>query len=246
MPYYDPVNELIDGVFGYPQLYRPSNYNSAQKLWRKQVDLSGYRPQDITVNREKSKDDKEVLIIHAKHTHGDDFNELKRTVPLPDEIDIDKLKLHLSDQGVFTLQAPYKPKQSSQQLSMFSDLLGSQLSTLPNTQILSDGKGGELFQADVNVSGYKPEEIKIEQTGDQILITAKQDNSTEDSTSVREMRRCLSIPAGVQIDQISSQLNQSDGVLRLAAPYVRPEKPALESRNIPVQLTPSENDKSEQ
>ena len=239
----DPMDELlnIDSLF-WPESYfgKPRQRNN---VWRSSVDVSGYRPDEIKVNREKSQDNKELLIIEAKHSHNDDFHQMKKSVLLPDSIDLEKLQLHLSQNGHLLIQAPYKPKEDSE-LSVISDFLNEPFSKLANTKIVPDENGGERFEVDFDVRGFKPEEIKIQQTADQLTVEAKHTSSTDGSTSVKEMRRSINIPTGVTLDQITSQLNEKDGLLRLTAPYIRPEKPAIKARDIPVQLTQPDQQQS--
>ena len=232
--YHDNLWEDLESAFTWPIFEREKR----PALWSTAVELHGYRPEEINTKRETSKDGKELLTIHARHVNGDDYNELKRTVNLPDNIEIEQLKLHFSKKGILLIQAPYKREEKKTALSIFDDFDSECFgSMLGRTQILPAENGGEIFQADFAVSGFKPEEINVQQRENQIIVEAKQKQHSEESTSLKEMRRSVTVPHGVKLDQFTSQYNESEGLLRLVAPYEKPSQPALQSRQIPLQIS---------
>lgn len=236
-----PCNYLMDDLDDLlMSAYYPFQRSIQQKPWTATVELYGYRPEEITTKREESQG-KQLLVVHARHEDGADFNELRRTVELPENIDVDKLQLHFSKKGILFMQAPYKQveaKEKNKLLSIFDDFENPSFASLGKTQIVSDGQGGENFQVDFGVAGYKPDEISVNQCGNKIIVEAKHQSESDGSTSSKHMRREVTIPVGVQLDHFTSQLNESDGLLRLVAPYQRPKAPApVEARKIPIQLT---------
>ena len=244
-PYYyqDESDSLLEELFWpfhHPHNHsRGSSSSNRPRVWSTALELQGFRPEEITTKCETAEDGKkQQLVVHARHVNGSDYNEMKRTVTLPEEIETEKLKLHFSKQGLLLIQAPYKEKKAELSndfdVPSFSSLLaGSRTEICP-----ADGSTGEKFRADFAVKGYKPEEIHIQQRENQIIVEAKQEKKAEGSgetTVSRQMRRVVSLPPGVRVSEFVSQFNESEGVLRLEAPYERPKEP--ESRKIQVAVT---------
>jgi HSP20 family molecular chaperone IbpA len=79
-----------------------------QKLLQWSFDVSGYKPEDVSI---KTRDNK--LEVQAKHEDESDhhrhYREFSRIIALPEGTKLPSMKSSLSSKGLLTIQAPYEP-----------------------------------------------------------------------------------------------------------------------------------------
>lgn len=89
-----------------------------------------------------------------------------------------------------------------------------------------DEGGQKKIQYNLNVRGFKPENITLKTKEGQLVVSAKQQEKGEDYCVDREFHRMMTIPEGVKLEDLKSRLTPS-GVLQVEAPY---NPPAIEGR----------------
>ncbi|PSN46862.1 hypothetical protein C0J52_13672 [Blattella germanica] len=88
------------------------------------------------------------------------------------------------------------------------------------------------YQLNIDVNGFKPEEIKISLKDRILMIHAKMERTAEDGSKFhQEFTREVTVPENVDLAEVKSYLDNS-GILRLEGPY----KPSPEEapKEIPV------------
>nr|AHE77372.1 small heat shock protein [Lissorhoptrus oryzophilus] len=94
----------------------------------------------------------------------------------------------------------------------------------------------DKFQANLDVQQFKPEEITVKLTGDNVLtIEGKHEEKQDEHGFIsRHFTRRYVLPKNCDMDKIESRLS-SDGVLTITAPTV--EKMEVEHKSIPITQT---------
>ncbi|RZC40371.1 HSP20 and/or Crystallin domain containing protein [Asbolus verrucosus] len=94
----------------------------------------------------------------------------------------------------------------------------------------------DKFQVNLDVQQFKPEEITVKVTGENVVTVEGKHEEKEDEHGFisRHFVRKYVLPKGHDIDRIESKLS-SDGVLTISAPKIAAEK--CEYRNIPITQT---------
>ncbi|KAJ9584188.1 hypothetical protein L9F63_021485 [Diploptera punctata] len=90
----------------------------------------------------------------------------------------------------------------------------------------------DTFHMNIDVDGYKPEEIKLSLKNNILTIHAKMDRIADDGSKYhQEYTRELTLPENVDLSELKTYLG-NNGILRLEAAY----KPTLEEKpkEIPV------------
>jgi len=94
------------------------------------------------------------------------------------------------------------------------------------------------FQINLNIAGYKPEELSVKTMDNFVTIEGKHEEKSENSHISRSFLRKWAIPDGVKIDELNGVFNSKDSVLQLEAPRVVPEEKGVENFvRIPIQFT---------
>jgi HSP20 family molecular chaperone IbpA len=97
--------------------------------------------------------------------------------------------------------------------------------------------GSTQLHLDFNMQGFKPEEIHVTQEGNSVVVEAKQENTTEQGSSLKHFKRMFTLPQNVKLDAMTSKL-MPNGRLRLEAPCERKEQQqpsiAAEGQEVPV------------
>ncbi|XP_050310927.1 protein lethal(2)essential for life-like [Anthonomus grandis grandis] len=110
----------------------------------------------------------------------------------------------------------------------------------PNAANLDSGStvhfDKDKFQANLDVQQFKPEEITVKVTGDNVLTVEGKHEEKQDQHGYvsRHFVRRYVLPKNCQMDKIESKLS-SDGVLTITAPTV--EKMEIEHKSIPITQT---------
>lgn len=94
----------------------------------------------------------------------------------------------------------------------------------------------EKFAINLNVSQFKPEELKINLDGRRLSIQGEQDVSNENGHSTRSFSRVILLPEDVDASSVASNLSDT-GTLSIEAPKMVPEQ----GRSIPIQQTAIEH-----
>lgn len=126
---------------------------------------------------------------------------------------------HLSDLVEEAQELVERPRASGNQLAM------------------RRGEDGSV-QLAMDVSGFKPEDIKINLVGDHLSVEAKNESSGENSYSRSEIKRWFKLPEDCKVEDIKSNLTK-DNKLMISLPS---SKPAVEParRSIPINVEPRE------
>jgi HSP20 family molecular chaperone IbpA len=89
---------------------------------------------------------------------------------------------------------------------------------------------GDVYRLNVDVDGFKPEEINVSLKENILVIKAKMERKTEDGSKFQqEFTREMTLPDNVDITSLKSFLG-NDGVLNIEASY----KPDAKPKEIPV------------
>ncbi|XP_065281225.1 alpha-crystallin A chain-like [Dermacentor albipictus] len=94
------------------------------------------------------------------------------------------------------------------------------------------------FIVNLDVRGYKREEISIKAVGDRVEVSAKHEEESEDGSNYvkREFTRRFTLPEGVKAETVTCAL-LSSGVLAIEAP--KPEPPSKKPKTIPIAVESS-------
>lgn len=221
------------------------------RQWSRSVDLRGFSPKEVSVKREERK----VRLV-ARHEAGEDVTEVKRTVELPEDVDAEKLSSGFTRDGVLLLQAPYKQLQQQQQQqqqlqrqsSVWDELRGllraPDLESDASGQVVQADDGSKQFKAELSVREFKPEEIRVRQQGDCVLVEAEHKEEAGGQRVHKRLERLYQLPEGAKLDQVVSKLSH-DGRLCIAAPFEAPsaaqqEKPRLKDVPMETEQPPQE------
>ncbi|XP_020608859.1 uncharacterized protein LOC110047449 [Orbicella faveolata] len=203
-------------VFRFPSYHPYSYYNRAPRghdffhdLWKEiarsyeqeagnshqgptkiaSVPLSHYKPEEISLEV-----DNEKVILHGLHQFeredGFEKSEFKRVFKLPQGIDPKTVKSRASQDGQALIIEGTKPEEEE----------------------ADDGK----FRAKLDVSGFKPEEIKIQLHGNELNITGKHISERDDFYLSRDHSRRIVLPKDVILSTVTSRLSK-EGLLTIEA-----------------------------
>ncbi|WKX99851.1 hypothetical protein Q1695_014601 [Nippostrongylus brasiliensis] len=89
----------------------------------------------------------------------------------------------------------------------------------------------------MDVSKFKPEELKVNLEGRTLTIEGKQEVKDDNGYSMRSFVRQWTLPEEVDIEQVRSHLTEN-GQLSIEAPKTKP--PAASARSIPIQQASKE------
>ncbi|XP_075546765.1 uncharacterized protein LOC142579962 [Dermacentor variabilis] len=142
-------------------------------------------------------------------------------------------------------QADKKTKQTTtDHSSRCLSLRGAAHSGSPRKRPRSLGKEGTCspddskFIVNLDVRGYKREEISIKAVGDRVEVSAKHEEESEDGSNYvkHEFTRRFTLPVGVKAETVTCAL-LSSGVLAIEAP--KPEPPSKKPKTIPIAVESS-------
>ncbi|KAK6042342.1 Hsp20/alpha crystallin family protein [Cooperia oncophora] len=89
---------------------------------------------------------------------------------------------------------------------------------------------GSKFTVALNVSKFKPDELKVNIDGRTLTVEGKQEVKEGSNYTARSFLRQWVLPEGVDVEQIRSSLTD-EGQLAIELPK---PKPAINSRSIPI------------
>ena len=229
--------------------------------WSTTLRLPGFSPNQVKI--EKSPDNG-IIKIHAKQDNGEDYDEVKRTIKVPEEVERDKLETSFTREGILLIKAPYKQSNLEQQMDVFRPFASSIMpfhdwgyltqemrdlerylgqimhQSMPGTgnlatRVVKSDDGNHMLKMEFDLRGYKPEEIEIHQKDNKLSVEAKHESRSENSFSSKHFKRDFMLPENVKLDKMVSKL-QPNGVLALEAPCTLKDQPmmAIEGKEIPV------------
>ena len=167
------------------------------------LDVRHYTPEEISLKIEEDK-----LIVTGKHhresEHGFESSEFSRSYTLPPDVDPKSLTSNITKEGTLQIEA----------LKIKPEAIAS----------ASDGgaqEGDGKFRVNLNVSGYKPDELTVKVQGRDLIIRGEQKSEEKGEESSRyhhkQFIRQFSVPADVNLDELTSKLSK-DGKLCVEAP----------------------------
>ncbi|CAO4380778.1 unnamed protein product [Caenorhabditis nigoni] len=99
----------------------------------------------------------------------------------------------------------------------------------------------EKFAVNLNVSQFKPEDLKINLDGRTLTIQGEQEVKNDSGYSKKSFSRVILLPEDVDVAAVVSNLSE-DGKLSIEAP----KKEAIQGRSIPIQKQESLQQNSSQ
>ncbi|KAK7479742.1 hypothetical protein BaRGS_00029018 [Batillaria attramentaria] len=90
--------------------------------------------------------------------------------------------------------------------------------------IVDKDDGGQEFRLNVDVNAFKPEEVEVKTTGQQLNIKAKHEEKTKDSAVLHEFSRSYTLPEDVDPDSLVCSLSK-DGIMTVKGPVAALEGP---------------------
>ena len=167
------------------------------------VPLNQFKPEDITL-----KVDSDKVTLHGQHhserEDGFDTSEFKRVFKLPQDIDPTTVTSRTTqDGGALVIEG-------SKRLEEKED----------------DGK----FEIKLDVSGFKPEEIKVQIRGNELSVSGKHKSEDGEVYRSRDYSRRIVLPDDVVLGSVSSRLSK-EGLLTIEAsrdPALLPSERAVD------------------
>ena len=167
------------------------------------VPLNQFKPEDITLEVDSDK-----VTLHGQHRSeredGFDTSEFKRVFKLPQDIDPTTVTSRTTqDGGALVIEG-------SKRLEEKED----------------DGK----FEIKLDVSGFKPEEIKVQIRGNELSVSGKHKSEDGEVYRSRDYSRRIELPDDIVLASVSSRLSK-DGLLTIEAsrdPALLPSERAVD------------------
>ena len=167
------------------------------------VPLNQFKPEDITL-----KVDSDKLTLHGQHhserEDGFDTSEFKRVFKLPQDIDPTTVKSRTTqDGGALVIEGSKRVEEKE-----------------------DDGK----FEIKLDVSGFKPEEIKVQIRGNELSVSGKHKSEDGEVYRSRDYSRRIELPDDIVLASVSSRLSK-EGLLTIEAsrdPALLPSERAVD------------------
>ena len=187
----------------------------ARSHWCETVPLgAGFQPGDVSVKY----GDNSVTVNAKKQHHQQDrrgevysLMETSRTVSVPEDINPRSVKAFLTPQGEIKLIAPSPGKKDEPM----------------------ETEGSDTWKLDLDLEGFKPEELNVKVKGNILTVDAEQKDEGDAHKFHRKITRVVTLPSIVDADKIETVRTDS-GVLKLSAPYKKPEQLAPPERTLSI------------
>ncbi|XP_068684077.1 uncharacterized protein [Montipora foliosa] len=183
------------------------------------VPLNQYKPEDISLDV-----DNEKITLHGQHRsedeNGFENSEFKKVFKIPEGVDPTSVTSKASHDG--------------------RALVLEGIKRVEETKKDEDRK----FSVKLNLSGFEPEEIKVQLRGQELTVTGKQRTPEESGLQwSRDYRRQILLPDDADLGSLTSRLSK-EGVLTIEAP----RDPALlpNERSVDVTIEEGETQSEEQ
>lgn len=179
-----------------------------------QIDLYQYKQEEIDVEVRDMK-----IYVKGRHVtereNGYDASEFERFYTVPDGVDPKRVSTRYTD-GMLRIEAP-RPKRESHPRK------------IAGGEIVSDD---DKFEIVLDVSHYRPEEVEVKVSGDDLIISGKQETEEKGRRITRQFTRNFKIPRDVNIRSLRSRVGK-DGYLYV---YARKEASFDEERIINIMV----------
>ena len=83
----------------------------------------------------------------------------------------------------------------------------------------------------MNLSGYKPDKIKVQHRGQKLTVTAKQRSEENGFQCSRDFHRRILLPDDVDLTSVTTRLSK-EGLLTIEAPRVPASFPSQKTLNV--------------
>jgi len=96
--------------------------------------------------------------------------------------------------------------------------------------------GQKQIQYNFDAKGFKKEDVNIKTVDGRLVVSAKHEDKGDDHHSIREFRRMVTLPEGMQLEGMKSRLD-NQGILTISAPYTAPaiEHQKNQDTELPIQ-----------
>lgn len=177
-----------------------------------QIDLYQYKEEEIDVEVRDMK-----IYVKGRHVtereNGFDASEFERFYSVPEGVDSSRVSTRYTE-GMLRIEAP-RPKREAQPRK------------IAGGEIISDD---EKFQIVLDVSHYRPEEIEVKVSGDDLIINGKQETEEKGRCVTRQFTRNFKLPRDVNLSSVKSRVGK-DGYLYV---YARKEASFDEERIVNI------------
>jgi len=99
---------------------------------------------------------------------------------------------------------------------------------------ICEQNGQQIVKFNFDVKGFKPEDVHIKTSDGRMIVSAKHEDVGEDHHAIREFRRMVTLPEGMQLEGMKSRLDHH-GVLTVTAPFTAPAIEQNQARELPIQ-----------
>ena len=175
-----------------------------EKIHIASVDVHNYRPDEVTLRVEGDK-----LIVKAKHyadsSFGFERNEFQRTYAVPQDADPTSITSKISQDGFLTIQANKRLVKSIE-----NDFAVGGFETRAGEVARIDDK---KFSVLLDVTNFKPEEIKVKVVGNELSVSAKHESEKEGHFTSRQFNRHFVLPKDVDMSSVISRLTEEGKLL---------------------------------
>jgi len=156
------------------------------KKMKIQLDVGDYAVNEINVTAE----DQQLKIHCCKEVDDGEGNletqEFRKTVKLPEIVDPELITSFLSQDGILTLECVIAVEKSEEK---------SEVVTNDEGPITKDADGNQIIKLQYNVSGFAPEEITVNISGNTLKMHAFHEESKKGHTTVsREFNKEFELP----------------------------------------------------
>ncbi|XP_067027929.1 uncharacterized protein [Acropora muricata] len=186
---------------------------------RKQSSQGRFKIATIPLNQYKAEEisldvDPEKITLHGLHRseseNGFENSEFKKVIKMPEGIDPTSVTSTPSEDG--------------------RDLL------LTGIKRVQENKRDEdkTFAVKLNLSGYKPDEIKVQLRGQELTVTGKRRSEENGLQWSRDFHRRILLPNDVDLSSVSSRLSK-EGLLTIEAPRDPAFLPSVRSLDVTME-----------
>lgn len=97
----------------------------------------------------------------------------------------------------------------------------------------------DTFQVEVDVQGYKPEELIVSLDNNLLTLKGKHEERSSDGSHFvsRQFMRSMTVPNSVEMEKIQSKLTFGGRTLQVQAPIKKDLLDQSKTREIPIQIT---------
>ena len=163
--------------------------------------------------------DDEKITLHGQHRsedeNGFENSQFKKVIKIPHGVDPTSVAITVSEDGRALVLTGMKQVQENKK---------------------EDDKN---FAVNLNLSGYKPQEIKVQHRGQELTVTAKQRSEENGFQSSRDFHRRILLPDDVDLTSVTSRLSK-EGLLTIEAPRVPAPLPSQKSLNVTMEQVQSQ------